>query len=167
MQRSSNPIYDPSTGDASGANRTPFPNQIVPASSIDPIAAKLAAMTPLPNLPGNLLTSNYYATDSYIFDRKRLDAKVNWNASNKFTAFVRFGFLNYNMENPPIFGAAAGTPLASAGGNPGHGYGHTNSTTAAGTYSISPNFIVDAYVGWTMLGSSVETPGLDQQSGLA
>jgi hypothetical protein len=167
MQRSSNPIYDPMTGDASGANRTPFPNQIVPSSRIDPIAAKLAGMTPLPNLPGDLLTSNYYATDSYIFDRKRVDAKVNWNASNKFTTFVRFGFLNYNMENPPIFGAAGGTQVASAGGNPGHGYGHTYSITAAATYSVSPSFIVDAYVGWTLLGSSVETPGLDQQSGLA
>ncbi len=167
MQGSTNPIYDPMTGIASGANRTPFPNQIVPTSRMDPIAAKLAAMTPLPNLPGNLLSQNYYATNSYIFDRKRLDAKINWNASSKFTTFVRFGFLNYNMENPPIFGTLGGTQVSSAGGNPGHGYGNTYSVTAAANYTISPSFIVDAYVGWTLLGSSVETPGLDQQSGLA
>jgi hypothetical protein len=167
LQASTNPIYDPVTGDASGAGRTPFPDQTIPSSRIDSIAGKLAAMTPLPNLPGNLLSSNYYATASYIFDRERLDAKVNWNTSSKFNTFVRFGFLNYNMQNPPIFGAASGTQVASAGGNPGHGYGHTYSVTAAGTYTVSPTFIVDAYVGWTLLGSSVETPGLDQQSGLA
>ena len=167
MQASSNPIFDPMTGDPSGANRTPFPNQMVPAARIDPIAAQLAAITPLPNLPGNLQSSNYYASAPYIFDRERVDAKVNWNVSSKFTTFVRFGFLNYNMQNPPVFGAAGGTQVATQGGNPGHGYGHTYSTTGAATYTISPTFIVDAYVGWTLLGSSVETPGLNQQSGLA
>ena len=50
-----NPIYDPRPGMPNGANRTPFPNQTVPAARMDPIAAKLAAMTPLPNLAGNLL----------------------------------------------------------------------------------------------------------------
>ena len=50
MQGQNNPIYDPLTGDASGANRTPFLNQIVPASRMDPIAVKLANLTPLPNL---------------------------------------------------------------------------------------------------------------------
>src|SRR5262249_57953222 len=59
MQASSNPIFDPKTGDTSGANRTPFPNQIVPAERIDPIAAKLAAITPLPNLGANLTNANY------------------------------------------------------------------------------------------------------------
>ena len=99
-------------------------------------------MTPLPNLPGNLLSSNYYATAPFIFDRQRLDAKVNWNASSRFTTFVRFGFLNYNMENPPIFGEAVGTQVASQGGNTGHGYGHTYSVTAAATYTLSPSFVM-------------------------
>ena len=110
MQGQNNPIYDPLTGDASGANRTPFANQIVPASRMDPIAVKLANLTPLPNLGANLLTSNYYASGSYIFDRKRLDGKVNWNPTQKLTTFVRFGFLNYNMQNPPIFGDLGRAP---------------------------------------------------------
>src|SRR5215472_17114819 len=166
MQASSNPIYDPKTGDANGLGRTPFPDQTVPAERIDPIATKLAAITPLPNLPGNLLTSNYYATAPFIFDRKRLDAKVNWNASSRFTTFVRFGFLNFNMQNPPVFGDAVGTQVAAQGGNVGHGYGNTYSVTAAGTYTVSPTFVIDAYVGWTMLGTNIESPGLDKQSGL-
>ncbi|HZT32448.1 MAG TPA: TonB-dependent receptor [Bryobacteraceae bacterium] len=167
MQGGNNPIYDPMTGDPSGANRTPFPNQIVPAARMDPIAVKLASQTPLSNLPGNLLANNYYATGSYIFDRKRLDAKVNWNPNSKFTSFARFGFLNYNMDNPPIFGALGGNQVSSAGGNPGHGYGNTYSVTVAGTYLLRPTFIVDAYIGWARLGTNIETPGLDQKLGLA
>jgi len=167
MQGQSNPIYDPLTGDSSGANRTPFPNQTVPAARMDPIAVKLASQTPLPNLPGNLLSSNYYATGSYIFDRRRLDAKANWNPGSKFTMFGRFGFLNYNMLNPPIFGDLGGSQVSSSGGNPGHGWGNTFSVTVAGTYLISSRFILDAYVGWARLGTNIETPGLDEQRGLA
>ena len=167
MQGQNNPIYDPVSGDATGANRNPLPNQIVPDSRMDPIAVKLAGMTPLPNLPGNLLANNYYATGSYIFDRRRADAKVNWNPGSKFTSFVRFGFLNYNMLNPPIFGDLVGQQVSSSGGNPGHGWGNTFSVTVAGTYLITPTLIFDAYVGWARLGTNVETPGLDRQAGLA
>jgi hypothetical protein len=167
MQGQNNPIYDPFTGDpVSGANRTPFADQIVPLSRQDPVAAKLAAMTPLPNLAGNLLSSNYYASGSYIFDRRRLDAKVDWKPGTKFTTFARFGFLNYNMLNPPIFGDLGGQQVSSSGGNPGHGYGNTFTVTAGGTYVLSPQFIIDAYVGWARLGTNVETPGLDKQAGV-
>lgn len=168
MQGQNNPIYDPATGDPNtGANRTPFPNQIVPSSRQDPIAVKLANETPLPNLGSNLLSSNYYASGSYIFDRRRLDAKMDWKPGTKFTSFVRFGFLNYNMQNPPIFGDLGGVQVASSGGNPGHGYGNTFTVTAGGTYVLTPQLILDAYVGWARLGTNVETPGLNQQSGLA
>jgi hypothetical protein len=166
MQGQSNQIYDPLTGAANGSGRTPFPDQIVPASRIDPIAAKLASMTPLPNLPGNLLSSNYYATGSFIFDRQRADAKINWNPSQKITMFGRFGFLHYNMVNPPAFGDLGGQQISAAGGNPGHGYGNTYSVTVGGTYLVSPRFIIDAYFGWSQLGTNIVTPGLDEKRGL-
>jgi hypothetical protein len=166
MQGQNNPIYDPLTGDVSGANRIPFPNQIVPPGRIDPIAAKLASMTPLPNLGSNLLANNYYSSGSYIFDRKRLDAKINWNPTQKLTTFVRFGFLNYNMQNPPVFGDLGGSQISSAGGNPGHGWGNTYSLTVAATYLLSPRSIVDAYIGWARLGTNINIPGMDKQRGL-
>jgi hypothetical protein len=167
MQGQTNPIYDPQTGSPSGANRTPFPNQMVPISRMDPTAVKLAGMTPLPNLPGNLLTQNYYASAPYLFDRNRFDAKVNWNPTEKLTMFARFGFLKYNMSDPPIFGAVGGIQTAASGGNPGVGYGNTYSLTVAGTYLISPRSIIDAYVGWARLGTNVDTPGINTQAGLA
>ena len=167
MQGQTNPIYDPSTGNAAGANRTPFPDQTVPAARMDPIAVKLAAATPLPNLGGNLLTNNYYVTNSYIFDRHRADAKVNWNPSQKLTIFGRFGFLRYNMQNPPIFGDLGGSNVSSSGGNPGHGYGNTYTVTLAATYVFSPKLIVDAYWGWAQLSTNIDTPGLDEQRGQA
>jgi hypothetical protein len=167
MQGQGNQIYDPLTGAADGSDRTPFPNQIVPANRIDPIAAKLASLTPLPNLGNNLLQNNYFASGSYIFDRTRADAKLSWNPTSKLTTFVRFGMLHYNMQNPPEFGDLAGTNISSSGGNPGHGWGNTFSLTFAGTYLISPTFVLDAYIGWARLGTNIEIPGLDGQQGLA
>jgi len=166
MSGSSAPIYDPLTGDALGSNRTPFANNLVPAARVSSITRKLSDLTPLPNLPGDILTDNYYASGSYIFDRQRLDAKVNWNAGQKLTMFTRFGFLNYNMLNPPAFGEMGGPEISSAGGNPGHGWGNTYTVTVAGTYLFTQRFIVDAYYGWTSLGTSVDTPGVEEQQGL-
>jgi hypothetical protein len=166
MSGSTGPIYDPLTGTADGLNREVFPNNRIPSARISSITRKLSDMTPLPNVPGNSLTENYYATGSYVYDRQRLDAKVNWNASQKLTMFTRFGFLNYSMDNPQVFGEMGGPETSSAGGNPGHGTGNTYTVTVAGTYLIHPSFIVDAYFGWTTLGTDIDTPGVDKQLGL-
>src|SRR2546425_5033760 len=44
-------IYDPNTGDPDGSKREQFPGNIIPSSRIDPIAAKIAALIPDPNIP--------------------------------------------------------------------------------------------------------------------
>src|SRR5256885_941158 len=49
-------IYDPTTGNAEGMGRTAFANQA--AIPVDPIAAKILALVPLPNVPGAGDTSN-------------------------------------------------------------------------------------------------------------
>jgi hypothetical protein len=58
---SGQPIFDPSSLDADG-NRTQFPNNVIPASRIDPAVAKyLALYEPLPN---HLLANGFDYTDS-------------------------------------------------------------------------------------------------------
>src|SRR5260370_16312949 len=81
--------------------------------------------------------------------------------------FGRLGYLRYNMSNPGIFGDLGGTQVQASGGKPGHGWGNTYSVTGAVTYLFSPRFIMDAYVGWTTLGTNIETVGLNTQQGLA
>ncbi len=98
-------IYDPATGTASGTGRTIFPGNIIPANRISPIAQKIAALTPLPNVPGNLLSNNYFADGPYTQNRNTTDAKVTYNVTDKLNFGVRFGWLNYTMDDPPAFGA--------------------------------------------------------------
>jgi hypothetical protein len=163
MSGSPRPIYDPATGDASGANRTIFPGNLVPAARQSAIARKLADLTPLPNLDG--LTNNYYAATSYVYDRHRADTKVNWNILPKWTAFGRFSINHYDMINPEMFGAVGGPAISTAGSNAGLGNGNTFSFTGATTYVITPSFVLDANVGWTRMDTNVEQSRLDENLG--
>ncbi len=167
----SNPrlIYDPLTGDSDGRNRTPFPNNLIPANRISDITRKLADLTPLPNVPGVLesfATNNFLAGASYLFDRHRADSKINWLVNDKLTLFGRYSILNYDMENPEMFGPLGGPEISSAGGNPGRGFGRTHSLTFAGTYILGPSLILDAHFGWTQFGTAVEQSRLDENIGL-
>lgn len=84
-------IYDPSTGNTSGTGRTAFPGNIIPASRISPIAQQIAGLTPLPNVPGNLLANNYFADGPYEENRNTTDAKVTYHATDKLNIAIRFG----------------------------------------------------------------------------
>jgi Carboxypeptidase regulatory-like domain/TonB dependent receptor len=161
---SANPIYDPLTGTAAGANRTPFAGNIIPADRLDSIIGKVTALVPLPNVPGNLLTNNYYASGAYFFNRERADTKVNWNPNSKTAIFGRFGMLNYEMFNPQVFGKL-GPEISAAGGNPGEGTGSTYSLTLGGTYLITPNLILDGYFAWEHDTTAAEPQLLDQKIG--
>lgn len=157
-------IYDPTTGDSLGANRTPMPGNLVPAARISPISRKIADLVPLPNQPG-LLTSNYFAAAPFIFDRHTGDSKINWNASSKLSVFGRWSMLQYNSYNQQAFGDAIGGPPIG-GGNPGYGDGRTYSLTLAATYVFTPQFIVDAYYGYTRMDTNSQQPRLDEKIGL-
>jgi hypothetical protein len=164
MSASLRPIYDPDSGNAGGANRTPFGGNLVPSSRISPISRKLAELTPLPNLDG--LLNNYYAAKSYLFDRHRADSKLTWNISPKWTAFGRFSINHYDMFNPEMFGALGGPGISTAGSNAGNGTGNTFSFTGATTYIFSPSLVMDSNFGWTRMDTSVEQCCLDQKLGL-
>ncbi|MEJ7605862.1 MAG: TonB-dependent receptor [Bryobacteraceae bacterium] len=165
MSESPRPVYDPATGDLAGAGRVAFVGNMVPLSRISPIAQKIIDLTPLPNLPG--LTNNYFATGPFAYDRHIVDTKVNWNATSKLSAFVRFGALRWKDTDPQVFGDTLGGPPVSAfGGNPGVGEGTSFSTTAAATYIVSPNVVIDGHFGWTAPESSSRQARLDEKIGL-
>lgn len=157
-------IYDPATGNAIGQNRTAFAGGIIPANRIDPISKLILKDLPLPNRAG--FTNNYYATAPYAFDRKTVDAKVNYNVNEKLTTYGRFSFLNYKQLNPGALGPLDGVGTAPQGGNTGVGSGNTYGMTVAGVYTVNPNFVVDANVGYTKQGTSSEQGFLDQKIGL-
>ena len=157
-------IYDPATGSPDGTGRQLFPGQLIPASRIDPAAAKMNALIPAPNLtlvPG---TNNYNAVGSYQFNRDNFDFKVNYNPTDKSSLFARYSLSPSQIFDPPSLGAAGGDALA--GGQPGNAPGRIQSTSVGGTYTVSPRVLVDALIGYTRLRLGAQNVDIDKNYGL-
>ena len=164
LSGSSTTIYDPATGNADGTGRLPFAGNIIPSNRIDATSKKLLDLLPLPNVNTTLLTNNFYAGAPFLFDRRTVDSKVNYNISEKWTAFARLSWLKFDTVNQTAFGAAGGPAINSAS-NAGTGFGGTWSGTIASTYVVTPSFLVDAYFGYTLTDANVEQPGLGPNTG--
>ena len=168
LSASSNPIYDPATGDANGVGRTAFPGNIIPTDRMDATALKLIGMMPLPNLrnaDGSVPnTNNYFIKAPFNFDRWTLDTKVNWNATSKLSIFGRYSQLDFWTFNETVYGdLLQGTPIG--GGNPGTGTGGTYNFSAGATYVITPKLVADAHFGYVRQSVSVEHTDVGQNKG--
>ncbi len=93
-------IFDPFTGNPDGSGKTEFTNKVIPSTSIDPIAQKILSFIPLPNLPVSGFVNDYYATGSYLFDRRAGDTKINWNTTSKLNIYGRFSMMHFDLHSP-------------------------------------------------------------------
>ncbi|MEZ5391969.1 MAG: TonB-dependent receptor [Bryobacterales bacterium] len=163
-------IYDPLSGDGNGRGRSYFANNVIPTSRIDPGAAAVFnhPAFPSPNKAGSGdfgLTQNFIGSGATSFFRDTLDSKVNFNLTDKLTAFVRFSMLDYRMDNGQALGVVGGRALHPTNSNPGHGFGNTYSGTLSLTYVVNPNLVFDAYSGYTLNDTNVEQEQLDENIG--
>jgi len=158
MSASPRPVYDPASGSSDGSGRTPFPGSVVSAARFDPVASKIVARLPLPTSP-TLLTTNYYQSFPYRFNRDNLDSKVNWNATSKFSMYGRLSFLHYSVLRAPVAGDLLSGGIAIASGT-------SYSTAVAGTYVVSPRVIVDANFGWNLQDTVGWQNRVDEKIGL-
>lgn len=107
-----NPIFDPSTGNADGSGRTQFSGNIIPQSQISPVSANLINLLPLPNLPGtdnNFLASLGSQTNAYT-SYARVDYHLNEN--NRFFARYTHNWQNSGCTNTSAFGPGSAPALA-------------------------------------------------------
>jgi hypothetical protein len=96
---------------------------VIPVALIDPISAKLMALLPPPNLPGNF--SNYAALLAFHKDTDFVDGKVDANLTDKDRLSMRFSYQRPSIFQAPIFGLAGGP---AAGNFEGNGLQNTYST---------------------------------------
>ncbi len=163
-------IYDPMTGLSNGRNRTPFPGNIIPSNRIDPGIAALLALNELPNPnvagTGSLgLARNYLSAGDSAEHQNQVDSKLNWNPSNKFSMFARFGLDRFSWFNPQQYGALGGPGYSPSNTGVGTGDGFIYSGTVSGTYIFSPNLIADAYFGYSRDDANTTPQGLSQNLG--
>ena len=138
------PIYDPS---GTALARTPFPNNTIPFTSMDPAAVNITALLPHPNQFGAngqpLPFNNYGVTRSNLANVHSFDIRVDHQFSSNNTLFVRESFQHTYAVTPSLFGLPLGGPPTGAGttlaGNQNAGIGHV--------YSFTPALINEARIG--------------------
>jgi hypothetical protein len=158
-------IFDPYTGTPEGTGRSVFSSggrlNVIPASRLNGPTQKLLSLVPLPNQSGDV--SNYFNTGTQSMNRNNFDVKINWNRTDKHQFWVKYSVLNALVHGSPGLGQAGGDCLCDGGLGDGHTL--TQLATIGQTYTVSPNFLIDATFGWTRFGQNVKPPDLGSNFG--
>jgi Carboxypeptidase regulatory-like domain len=149
-------IYDPLTGDINGNNRVAFDNNQIPANRISPIAAKLLALVPLPNLTAALGQNNFQQSQQRQKTTDGFDAKVNYTISEKDQMSYRASFMRPVVFDPGLFGQYGGP---ANGGFAGTGTNKSFSTAATWTRVISKSTVLDVRGGLNYYRNITATTG--------
>ncbi|MBS1827127.1 MAG: TonB-dependent receptor [Acidobacteria bacterium] len=155
--------------DPAAANRPPFPNNVIPASRLDPIGAQLAALYPVPNVEGRASGSqNFYAAQRTLTPINTHITRVDHNFSESNRVYGRFlANLNSNTVEPiyPVRGAdnvGRFQPQSyyNATGTWFHNFTPTLINEVRGTFDRRTNINARAGVG-TGFAGKLGIPGVD------
>lgn len=95
-------IYDPYTSKLVSGKvvRTAFAGNVIPTGRLDPVALKLLAQLPSPNLPGSV--DNWQGTVNEHVDYWNFSQRVDVNFTDNFKVFARYGQFKANVyqQNP-------------------------------------------------------------------
>ena len=133
------PIYDPAT-----PNRVAFPNNTIPASRFDAIAAQVIAHYPAPNLAGT--ANNFVRTGVEPDSQDQFDTRVDRVFGEKHRVFGRYSYLR-DDDNPV-------TPLPDGSGSltsgvTGHAITRGDGIAAEYDWTLSPTTLNQARFGYT------------------
>ena len=155
------PIYDPLTN-VVGANgqvtRSPFANNMIPVSRLDPTAKVLANYWGQPNAPGLQYTNvnNFSANAGAGGNNDQFNTRVDHNLSEKQRLFARYSYwTNYSLAEDPY-----GTHVYQ---DRGPETWIVNSAVVGDTYTLSPTTVLDIHAAFIRFkyGRTPATLGLD------
>lgn len=109
-------IYDPNTGNPDGSGRTPFPNNQIPISRVNPVSLNLLRLLPAPNVASSLASpsNNYFAVLPFRKTSDTYDAKIDWQITEKDHLSGRYSYQKSNVFQQPVFGSKGGGPAQGA-----------------------------------------------------
>ncbi|MFT4112429.1 carboxypeptidase regulatory-like domain-containing protein [Silvibacterium sp.] len=154
-------IYDPATGNADGSGRTPFANNQIPYSRVNPVSIALMKLLPAPN--ANLATSTTSPTNNFSINlpfqktTTRYDAKIDYQITQKDHLSGRYNEQDVNIYQAPAFGDAGGGP--AQGAFAGTGKQNTYSTGLNYDHAFSGTLLTEARIGVAHYGNSARPSG--------
>lgn len=137
-------IYNPFA--VTAGKRQQFPGNLIPASLMDPVAMKLAALYPVPNQPG--LINNYAYNQSLTNNADEVDSRFDVQFSVHDSAFVSFSHNNSENDTGPWF-APPGNGGSSIATQPFNAPSDAYLATAGETHIFSPTTVNDLHISYT------------------
>ncbi len=142
----SNPIFDPLTGDATGAGRTQFAGNRIPDSRINPVARNLLGILPHANLSQST-DVNYVGGGTVQQDNNQWDVRYDYNIGDKDKMFARYTYFGSHLDNPPVFGKTAGG-LAVGSLSPQTGDYRSQQMALNYTHTFTPSLLSEVRAGF-------------------
>jgi hypothetical protein len=133
-------VRDPLTG-------LPFPNNAIPANRIDPTAAAILALVPMPNQPG---ANNFFRTGDLLDNSDRTIGRLDWKPTASDSVFGRYIYSNRTRQIPGAFGGVLDGTGTSAFGNQTI---KTNAFVGGWTRVVSPSMVNEFRVSWSQATS--------------
>jgi len=143
-------VRDPATG-------VPFTNNTIPTNQIDPFAAAIIGLVPLPNQSG---VNNFFRNANLVDNSDRLLTRGDWKPNAKDSVFGRYIYSNRDREIPGAFGGVLDGTGTSAFGNQKI---KTNAFVGGWTRVLSARMVNEARVSW----SQSRSDAVQQSFGLA
>jgi hypothetical protein len=142
-------IYDPATGSSTGAGKTAFSGDQVPAGRIAPAAQILLQNLPAPNTgaPGQL-ANNYFGAATNAFLRQNYDAKITYVPTQSTSFFGHYSASPDTISDPQVFGSNPGGGTYD-GGQPGLSTGLIQNVGLGFTHAFTPHLSTDWNAGYT------------------
>lgn len=142
-------LYNPNTGNADGSGRIPYANNIINPSQFNPIAQKLNAYLPAPNLPG--IENNYVTNVPYLYNGNSYDARVDHSFTEQTKMFAKFATSKYLVQQDGVLGNIVSD---SEEGND-----YTVTAIVNVTHGFSPTLLTELRLGYNRYRTNVN--GID------
>jgi hypothetical protein len=141
------PIYDPwttKTADDGTVTRTPFTGNTIPASRINPVAARYISALWKANGPGidAFHTNNFVVSTPIKYPYKNFSDRVDWIVNDKLRVYGRA-----SLTRTPV--AVTGNPTGSEIFMSDRGADYNMTSYAGdGTYALSPSTVLNVHGGY-------------------
>ncbi|GGH06578.1 TonB-dependent receptor [Silvibacterium dinghuense] len=153
-------IYDPATGNTSGAGKTAFSNDLIPSSRIVQAASIMLQNLPAPNTGGaGALTNNYFGSAVNAFLRENYDTKITYVPSQNTSFFGHYSISPNTISDPQVFGENPGGGTYD-GGQPGAATGRIQNVGLGFTHAFTSHFTTDWNAGYTRQRLEAEAPDI-------
>jgi hypothetical protein len=143
-------VKDPVTGQ-------PFANNTIPSSRIDPYAAAIINLVPLPNQPG---ANNFFRIGDLVDNSDRFVGRGDWKPGAADSIFGRYIYSTRTRQIPGAFGGVIDGTGTSAFGNQTI---KTNAFVGGWTRILSPSMVNEFRLSW----SHAKSDAVQQSFGLA